>query len=147
MPFFTRASGGIVVWIRTQTFATITAADDLRRSHYTEVMKKFHVAIATDNISASVQEYTLRLGSAPCVFVDNAYALWRTETINMSVLQDSSCTPGELRYLGWEDPEALEFTSSTDVNNIVWENFSAEQQAEEIEEMWPGTGYMPSNDF
>jgi hypothetical protein len=46
--------------------------------------------------------------------------------------------------LGWEDPEALEFTSTTDVNDIVWEHFSAEQQAEEIEKTWPGTGYMPN---
>ena len=108
-------------------------------------MKKLHVAIATNNIAASIQDYTVRLGSAPCVVVDNEYALWRTETVNMSVRQDSSSTPGELRHLGWEDPEALEFALSTDVNNIVWEHFSADQQAVEIEQTWPGTGYTPSS--
>ena len=107
-------------------------------------MKKLHLAIATNDIAVSVQDYTLRLGSQPCVAVDNQYALWRTETINMSVRQDSSCKPGELRHLGWEDPEALQFTSSTDVNDILWEHFSAAQQAEEIEQTWPGTGYTPN---
>jgi len=110
-------------------------------------MKKFHIAIATNNIAASVRDYTLRLGCQPCVVVDNQYALWRTETINMSVRADSSCKPGELRHLGWEDTETLGFTASTDVNDIVWEHFSAEQQAEEIEDAMPGTGYMPSKDF
>lgn len=110
-------------------------------------MKKLHLAIATNNIAASVQDYTLRLGCQPCAIVENQYALWRTETINMSVRQDSSCKPGELRHLGWEDTEASEFTSSTDVNNIVWEHFSEKQQAEEIEQTWPGSGYTPSADL
>lgn len=55
--------------------------------------------------------------------------------------QDDACKPGELRHLGWEDPDAVEFTTSTDVNGIVWENFTAQHQAEEIEEAWPGNGY------
>ncbi len=106
-------------------------------------MKKLHLAIATNDIAASVQDYTARLGCKPCVVIENQYALWRTETLNVSVRQDSSCKPGELRHLGWEDAEAMEFTSSKDVNSIVWEQFSAEQQAEEIERAWPGTHYVP----
>ena len=106
-------------------------------------MEKLHLAITTHNIAASVQDYTARLGRKPCIVIDNQYALWRTETINMSVRHDSLCKPGELRHLGWEDAEALEFTSSKDVNNIVWERFTAEQQAEEIDRVWPGTGYVP----
>ena len=106
-------------------------------------MKKLHLAIATNDIAASVQDYTARLGCKPCVVIENQYALWRTETLNMSVRQDSSCKPGDLRHLGWEDAKAVEFTSSKDVNSIVWEHFSAEQQAEEIEMAWPGTHYVP----
>jgi len=34
-------------------------------------------------------------------------------------------------------------SSEKDVNGIVCEHFSAEQQADEIEEAWPGTGYIP----
>jgi len=106
-------------------------------------MKKIHLAIATNDIEKTVEDYSKRLGCEPCVVVPNQHALWRTDSINMSVRQDSSCKPGELRHLGWEDPEAEEFSSEKDVNNIVWEHFSAQQQAEEIEKAWPGTGYVP----
>lgn len=112
-----------------------------------KVMKKLHLAIATHNLVASVRDYTARLGCEPCVVVENQYALWRTETVNMSVRLDVLCKPGELRHLGWEDAQAVEFTSTEDVNNIVWEHFSAPQQAQEIEQEWPGTGYVPSSRF
>ena len=106
-------------------------------------MKKIHLAIATNDIEKTVEDYSKRLGCEPCVVVPNQYALWRTNSINMSIRQDASCKPGELRHLGWEDPEAEEFSSEKDVHNIVWEHFSAQQQAEEIEKAWPGTGYVP----
>ncbi|MGD2182034.1 hypothetical protein [Lusitaniella coriacea] len=106
-------------------------------------MKKFHLAIATNNIEATVKDYSHRLGCEPCVVVADRYALWRTESLNLSVRQDPSCQPGELRHLGWEDPEAKEFTSEKDVNGLLWENFSPQQQADEIEEIWSGTGYIP----
>jgi hypothetical protein len=61
----------------------------------------------------------------------------------MSVRQDDSCKQGELRHLGWEDPQAEEFTSEKDVNGILWERFSAKSQAEEIQEIWAGAGYIP----
>ncbi len=32
---------------------------------------------------------------------------------------------------------------SRDVNGILWEIVTAETQAEEIEAVWPGTGYVP----
>ncbi|MFL2547441.1 MAG: hypothetical protein ACJ0SL_08815 [Candidatus Rariloculaceae bacterium] len=69
--------------------------------------------------------------------------MWRTEIVNLSVRLDPDCEPGALRHLGWEDPEAAEFSTSTDANGIVWEHFSAQQQADEIEEFFPGTDYRP----
>jgi len=45
--------------------------------------------------------------------------------------------------VGWEDPSAEEFSVDMDVNGIVWENFSAEQQADKIEQAWPGTKLQP----
>jgi ribulose kinase len=30
------------------------------------------------------------------------------------------------------------------VNGIVWEHFSAQQQADEINEIWPEVNYLPS---
>ncbi len=47
--------------------------------------------------------------------------------------------------MGWEDPNAATFSESSDVNGVVWETFSAEQQAQEIEQAWPDTGYVPED--
>lgn len=106
-------------------------------------MKKLHLAISTDKINESIQDYTTRLGCAPCCYIPNEYALWRTEHLNLSIRQDSTCKPGELRHLGWEDPLAREFTKDTDTNGIIWERFTAEHQAEEINELWPQAKYHP----
>ena len=108
-------------------------------------MKKLHIAISTNDIAATVKDYSERLACKPCVVIPNEYALWRTDSFNLSVSQDPSCKPGELRHLGWEDATASELTNSTDVNGILWENFTAEQQADEIKEIWPGADY-PSAD-
>ena len=104
-------------------------------------MKKFHIAIATHDIAATVADYRVRLGCEPCVVVAGEYALWRTESLNISVRQDTTGQPGALRHLGWEDSEADAFSADIDVNGILWERFSAKVQAEEIEEIWAGTGY------
>lgn len=106
-------------------------------------MKKLHLAISTNDIGATVEDYTTRLGSAPSLVVPNEYALWRNAVLNVSVRQDPACAPGELRHLGWEDAEAEVFSTATDVNGILWERFTAQQQADEIEAIWPGTGYRP----
>ncbi len=106
-------------------------------------MKKLHIAISTDQIDATVADYSLRVGAPPCVFIAGEYALWRTDTLNLSVRQDPACAPGTLRHLGWEDPSAESFTQDTDVNGIVWERFSARQQADEINQIWPAAQYQP----
>ena len=106
-------------------------------------MKRIHLAIATHDIDASIEDYSSRFGAAPCSVVPGEYALWRTETFNISIRKDPSCKPGELRHMGFEDASAPEFTLSEDVNGITWETFTAQQQADEIEEAWPGTGYVP----
>jgi hypothetical protein len=100
-------------------------------------MKKFHLALSVKDIDASVAEYSKRLGCKPQLIVPKTYALWRTETLNVSIRvvdQDA----GMLRHLGWEDSEAKEFTSATDCNGILWENFNAQNQQDEIERAWPG---------
>jgi hypothetical protein len=110
-----------------------------------ETMKKLHIAISTDKIEETVADYTIRLGIKPCSYIGNEYALWRTDFLNVSIRQDSSCRPGELRHLGWEDPSAQEFSQDTDVNGIVWEYFNAHQQAEEINNLWPEANYCPKD--
>lgn len=105
-------------------------------------MKKLHIAIATDNIEATVSDYRDRLGEDPCLVIPGQYALWRTDSLNLSIRQDSEASPGTLRHLGWEDPAAIEFTQDRDVNGMVWERFNASHQAQEINELWPGTDYQ-----
>lgn len=106
-------------------------------------MKKLHIAIATRDVAATIDDYSVRLGGRPCSFVDNEYALWRTPSLNFSIRYDPDAPAGELRHLGWEDPEAESFTEEKDVNGITWENFSADQQAEEINSLWPQAHYFP----
>lgn len=107
-------------------------------------MKKLHIALSTNKIDETVSDYSQRLGAEPCSYVPNEYALWRTASLNVSIRQDQSCEPGSLRHLGWEDASATEFSFDTDVNGIVWEKFSAEHQADEINELWPQAKYQIS---
>lgn len=106
-------------------------------------MKKLHIAISTNNIEDTIKDYSARLESEPCSVVQGEYALWRTETLNVSIRHDTNCASGSLRHLGWEDSNASEFSEETDVNGIVWENFTAQQQANEINEFWPQANYEP----
>jgi hypothetical protein len=107
-------------------------------------VKKLHIAIATNKLEETIKDYTIRLGVEPCSFVDNEYALWRTESLNFSVRQDATCKPGELRHLGWEDPSASGFSQDTDVNGVIWEHFNVQQQADEINELWPEAKFSPA---
>lgn len=109
-------------------------------------MNKLHIAIATNQIAASIKDYTARLGVPPCSVVTGEYALWRTATLNLSVRQDLTCQPGELRHLGWEDSSASQFSQDTDVNGIVWERFNAQHQADEINTIWSKANYIPHLD-
>lgn len=103
-------------------------------------MRRFHIAISVADISRSVDDYTQRLGSPPTVVVPGEYALWRTVSLNLSIRRTTEPT-GTLRHLGWEDPLARDFMTERDVNGILWESFSAEQQAREILEIWPHANY------
>lgn len=106
-------------------------------------VKKLHLAIATNDIEASVKDYNVRFGIEPCLYIKNEYALWRTEALNVSIRQDKSGISGELRHLGWEDDTVLNFSEEKDVNGIIWERFSAQQQADEINALWTEANYTP----
>ena len=101
-------------------------------------MRKLHIAIGTSNIEASVQDYSARFGQNPKVVIPGEYALWRTDTVNFSIRKVSDHESGKLRHLGWEDSSSMVFATETDVNGILWEHFSPEQQIKEIKETWPG---------
>lgn len=104
-------------------------------------MKKLHIAISTNKIEETIKDYSVRLDAEPCSMVPGEYALWRTATLNISIRHDPSCNSGALRHLGWEDSSATDFSEETDVNGIVWERFTAQQQADEINEFWPQANY------
>ena len=101
-------------------------------------MKRFHIALGVADIERSITDYTARLGAAPTRVIPGEYALWRTETLNVSIRRTPG-PPGQLRHLGWEDDSAPAFSESTDTNGIVWERFSTEQQDREIEAVWPSS--------
>ena len=92
----------------------------VRQNHNRNTMRKLHVAISTNRIEDTIKDYSARFGVEPCAIVEGEYALWRTEALNVSVRQDPTCKPGELRHLGWEDSTAVEFSKDTDINGIVW---------------------------
>ena len=124
--------GGKACWLNIQMLKFIE-----------DIVKKLHIAISTDKIDQTVADYSNRLGADPCLIIPGEYALWRTDSLNVSIRQDSSSNSGLLRHLGWEDAEAAEFTQDVDVNGIVWERFSASHQAKEINELWPEVAYQP----
>ncbi len=107
-------------------------------------MKTVHIALGVLDIEASVRDYSQRLGSRPAVVIPHEYALWRTPAVNLSVRKVPAEEAGRLRHLGWEDPSSAAFSSEPDVNGIVWERFTAGQQAEEVRQAWPAADYRPA---
>lgn len=100
------------------------------------VMKKLHLALGVENIEKSVQDYTEKFQSEPCVVIKNEYALFRTETVNLSIRKVNKSQLG-LRHLGWEDDEYESFSEEKDCNGITWEFFNKGAQIEEILKAWP----------
>jgi hypothetical protein len=99
-------------------------------------MKKFHIAISVSNIEQSILDYSRRLGQQPQIVINGKYALWRTDILNCSIRKTKEQS-GTIRHIGWEDSNVNEFSSDTDVNGIIWEQFSEEEQLKEIASVWP----------
>jgi catechol 2,3-dioxygenase-like lactoylglutathione lyase family enzyme len=97
--------------------------------------RRIHIALGVEDVARSVDDYSERLGRPPVVNVPGEYALWRSREVNLSIRRNTG--PACLRHLGWEESSAPEFGSDVDVNGIVWEHFSAEQQDAEIRRHWP----------
>jgi hypothetical protein len=90
-------------------------------------MKRFHIALAVRELSESIADYSVRLGQPPSAVVAGKYAMWRTDLLNFSINQLPE-RAGQLRHVGFEDDDAHGFTSTSDVNGIEWEHFSAHEQ-------------------
>lgn len=111
-------------------------------------MRKFHIAIGVADVDAAVSDYSERLQAEPVSHIAGEYALWRTPETNFSIRQVSEAEGsgqrvGQVRHIGFEDSEASEFSTSIDANGLLWEHFTAEQQAEEINQLWPSAAYVP----
>jgi hypothetical protein len=94
-------------------------------------MRRLHVALAVDDLDATIRDYTGRLGGDPVAVVPGKYALWRTPEVNLSINCDVALTE-RLRHIGFEDDAAIARTESTDVNGLMWEWFDAKGQDAEI---------------
>ena len=100
------------------------------------IMKRLHLALGVGNIKDAINDYTNRFGQRPVVVIENEYALFRTETLNISIRKRPASEHG-LRHLGWESDSYTMFDEETDCNGIVWEHFSKNDQIKEILDVWP----------
>ena len=98
-------------------------------------MKRFHIALAVENLDSSIADYSLRLGQNPTVVVSDKYAMWRTDTLNFSINQIPD-RAGQLRHVGFEDESVQGFSSDYDTNGLEWELFSPEAQDQKIVEIY-----------
>ena len=99
-------------------------------------MKRLHLALGVKDIDESIKDYSKRLSCDPVVKIDNQYALFRTDTLNLSIRKVDDSKLG-LRHLGFESEEYGSFQSDTDCNDILWETFPQQAQIDEIIDTWP----------
>ena len=98
-------------------------------------MKRFHIALAVENLDTSITDYSLRLEQNPTVVVSDKYAMWRTDTLNFSINQIPD-RAGQLRHIGFEDESVQGFSSDYDTNGLECELFSPEAQDQKIVEIY-----------
>ena len=98
-------------------------------------MKRFHIALAVDDLDTSIKDYSQRLEQEPTVVVAEKYAMWRTDTLNFSINQVPE-QAGQLRHVGFEDEAKEGFSSDFDTNGLEWEHFSPGSQDQKIVEMY-----------
>ena len=98
-------------------------------------MKRFHIALAVDDLNSSITDYSARLEQQPTVVVSDKYAMWRTDTLNFSINQIPD-RAGQLRHLGFEDEAVQGFSSTYDTNGLEWELFSPQAQDQKIIEIY-----------
>ncbi|SDH87791.1 hypothetical protein [Paraburkholderia phenazinium] len=94
-------------------------------------MKRFHIALAVADLTASIADYSERLGQPPSAVVPGLYAMWRTDLLNFSI-NETPEKAGQLRHVGFEDDSAQGYSSSVDVNGLEWELFPVQEQHRRI---------------
>lgn len=99
-------------------------------------VKRVHIAIGTSDVEATIQDYTRRVGAAPCVVVPGEYAMWRTDILNLAIRKVTGAA-GTVRHIGFEEDGVEGFVETKDVNGITWECFSPQEQDRMILDLWP----------
>ena len=105
-------------------------------------MKKLHIALGVANIEESVKQYSIEFEASPVLIIPGEYALWRSDYLNVSIRKTKPEEIGVLRHLGWEKDSVDSFSLRKDCNGIVWEEFDAQLQANEINALWPDILYQ-----
>lgn len=103
-------------------------------------MKRFHVALAVDDLETAIEELTERLGVGPVTIAGGEYALFLVGCLNLSI-SELPGQGGKLRHLGFEDTTTTTYCVDTDSNGVMWEKFTLGLQEEEIKERWPDTDW------
>ena len=98
-------------------------------------MKRYHIALAVDDLDTSIRDYSQRLEQEPTVVVAEKYAMWRTDILYFSINQIPE-RAGQLRHVGFEDEAKEGFSSDFDPNGLEWEHFSPDAQDQKIVEMY-----------
>jgi hypothetical protein len=84
--------------------------------------RRFHLALAVDDLDATIADYTVRLGEAPAVVVDGRYAVWRTPEINLSVsvpeAGPGSAAAQRIRHVGFEDGAAVAGPRTVEITRV-----------------------------
>jgi hypothetical protein len=101
---------------------------------------KVHLSVSVKNLAESVVEYERLLGAPAVLVIPGEYALWRTSVLNFSIRQTDQ-NVGSVRHVGFERDDAENFVEYRDLNGLVWETFTQEQQAAEIRARWPQASY------
>jgi hypothetical protein len=97
--------------------------------------RRFHIALAVEDVEDVVGDYTERLGAPPVQHIAGTYALWRTPEINLSISQ-ADAGASALRHVGFEDSTVTEKTYATDRTGLLWERFSPALQDAEITQVY-----------
>ena len=106
-------------------------------------MQILHIALAVKDLEEAICEYSRKFACEPTAIASKRYALWRTDSLNISITQIPD-KAGQLRHLGFESQGLSEMYSEHDNDGIEWEYFTAEQQRQEIMQYYPDADYPES---
>lgn len=101
-------------------------------------MERVHIAIGVSSLSESISFYEKKFSVSPELIIPHEYALFKTETMNISLRVVPENQIG-VRHVGVESMRFDSFTAEKDPSGVLWESFNEQAQYDEIEEIWPNS--------